>query len=60
MSKKTTDNIAFQERFRDRMENMGKDGVMGIMKRTEKPISKDYEANKMDNWSNLYNNSNCK
>lgn len=57
MSKKITDNTAFKEKFKDRMENMGKEGVMGIMKNTENPITKDNE-NKIDNWANLYNN-NC-
>jgi hypothetical protein len=54
MSKKSGIEISFQEKFKDRMENMGKDGVIGIIKNTENPINK-VEIDKMKNWNNLYN-----
>jgi hypothetical protein len=55
MSKKT--EMTFQEKFKDRMENMGKDGIIGVMKNTENPINK-IEIDKMEKWNNLYNESN--
>ena len=54
MSKKIGTEISFQEKFKDRMENMGKDGMIGIMKNTENPINK-IEMDKMEHWNNLYN-----
>lgn len=54
MSRKSGTEITFQEKFKDRMENMGKDGVSGIMKNTENPINR-VEIDKMDHWNNLYN-----
>lgn len=54
MSRKNGTEITFQEKFKDRMENMGKDGVIGIMKNTENPINT-VEIDKMKNWNNLYN-----
>jgi hypothetical protein len=59
MSKKTSNERSFQEKFKNRMENMGKEGVNGIMKNTEDPINKT-EINKVDDWNNLYNNCNKK
>jgi hypothetical protein len=57
MSRKSGTEISFQERFAGRMENMGKDGVLGIMKTTENPINK-ADFDKMGNWNNLYNDGN--
>lgn len=54
MSKKNGTEISFQERFAGRMENMGKDGIVGIMKKTENPINK-LENDKMGNWNNIFN-----
>lgn len=56
MSKKNGTEMTFQEKFKDRTENMGKDGIAGIMKTTEKPVVGRVEVDKMDNWNNLYNN----
>lgn len=55
MSKRTGTEMTFQEKFKDRTENMGKDGIAGIMKTTEKPVTK-VEVDKMDNWNSIYNN----
>jgi hypothetical protein len=57
MSKKSGTEITFQEKFKDRMENMGRDGVLGIMKTADKPINK-VEFDKLDNWNQMYNNNN--
>jgi hypothetical protein len=57
MSKKTGTEMSFQEKFKNRMENMGKEGVNSIMKNTENPINKN-EIDKMENWNNLFNNCN--
>ncbi len=57
MSRKTGADITFQEKFKDRMENMGKDGVIGIMRTTEEPINKQ-DCDKMKSWNNLYNDCN--
>ena len=56
MSKKIGTEMSFQERFKDQIENMGKDGVLGIMKNTDNPINK-IEMDKMKHWNNLYNES---
>jgi hypothetical protein len=56
MSKKIGTEMSFQERFKDQIENMGKDGVLGIMKNTDNPINK-IEMDKMEHWNNLYNES---
>lgn len=55
MSKKNSTELSFHEKFKDRIENMGKDGVMGIIKTAENPIIARGEVNKMENWSSLYN-----
>lgn len=59
MSKKNGTESTFQERFKDQIENMGRDGVMGIMKNTENPINK-VEMDKMEQWNKLYDESNNK
>jgi hypothetical protein len=56
MSKKNGTESTFQERFKDQIENMGRDGVMGIMKNTENPINK-VEMDKMEQWNKLYDES---
>ncbi len=55
MSKKNGGESSFQEKFKDRMENIGKDGISGIMRNMENPINQTNDSNKVDNWSNLYN-----
>ena len=57
MSRKNGTESSFQEKFKDRMENIGKDGVASIMKNMENPINKNNDNNKMDNWNHLYNQS---
>jgi len=47
-----TDN-SFREKFKDRMENIGKDGVFGIVRKTLNPIN--ISDNPIGEWNNLYN-----
>lgn len=54
MAKRNGTEMSFQEKFRDRMENMGKDGILGIMKTADKPIITTVDNG--DNWNNMYNN----
>jgi hypothetical protein len=54
MSKKNGTDNNFQEKFKNRIENIGKDGVFGIMKNSDNPINK-IELDKMESWNNLYN-----
>ena len=49
-----TDN-SFREKFKDRMENIGKDGVFGIVRKTVNPIN--INDNAIGEWNNLYNNN---
>jgi hypothetical protein len=57
MSKKVGTEISFHEKFKDRIENMGKDGVVGIMKTTDNPINriKSGEGDGMSEWNRMYN-----
>jgi len=57
MSRKGRTEITFQEKFKDKIESIGKDGVMGIIRNTENPINK-IEIDKMKNWNDLYNECN--
>ena len=57
MSRKNGTEMTFQEKFKNRTENMGKEGITGIMKTADTPVNK-VEFDKMDNWNNLYNNGN--
>ena len=55
MSKKNGGESSFQEKFKDRMENIGKEGISGIMKNMENPINQTNDNNRAENWSNNYN-----
>jgi hypothetical protein len=55
MSKKNGGESSFQEKFKDRMENIGKEGISGIMKNMENPINQTSNNNRAENWSNSYN-----
>jgi hypothetical protein len=55
MSKKNGTENSFREKFKDRMENIGKDGVFGIVRKTENPIN--ISDNPIGEWNNLYNNN---
>lgn len=56
MSKKNGTEGSFQEKYRGRIENIGKDGIPSIMKNMENPINKNFENNnRIDNWQNLNN-----
>jgi hypothetical protein len=48
MSKRLSTENSFRDKFKNRMENLGKDGVLGIVKNTENPIN-----------SQIYNNGNA-
>ena len=63
MSKKTSE-LSFQEKFKDRSEIMGKDGVFGIIKTTNNPIEKNVNNSDMNNnssnledWNSIFTNS---
>lgn len=56
MSRKNGSEASFHEKYKDRMENIGKDGISGIMRYIVNPINNNYENNRIDNWKNLYNN----
>lgn len=55
MNKKNGTDSSFREKFKDRMENIGKDGVYGIVRKTENPIN--MSDNPIGEWNNLYNNN---
>ena len=44
MSKKN--ELTFQQKFKDRMENMGKDGIHGLVKDLSTPVDKRQEESK--------------
>ena len=48
--KKTKES--FNVRFKNRIENMGKDGVIGIIKSANVPINKENFG--LDNWAQIY------
>lgn len=57
MSKKLNSNEEFQSKFKGRIETIGKDGVLGIMKKVENPISKESNKGPMtpeDHWQKVY------
>ena len=56
MSKHGNNNNNFQERFKNRTENVGKDGMAGIMRVTDKPINSnvDIQQSNLDNWNNIF------
>lgn len=54
MSRRNGGEGSFQEKFKDRMENIGKDGISGIMRNMENPINQTSDNNRVDNWSNIY------
>ena len=58
MSRKNGTEGSFQEKFKDRMENIGKDGISSIMRNMENPINKNNYNNRVENWANLYNQGN--
>ncbi len=58
MSRKNGTEVSFQEKFKDRMENIGKDGISGIMKNMENPINGNNDSNRVENWSILYSQGN--
>jgi hypothetical protein len=48
MSKKNLNELAFKDKFKDRIENMGKEGMASIMKNMDNntPINKnDFQGN---------------
>lgn len=58
MSKKGGTDLSFQERFKNRTENVGKDGMAGIIRTADKPITKMETQDKMESWNNLFDNGN--
>ena len=46
MSKKNLNDEAFKDKFKDRIESIGKEGIASIMKNMESPMNKnDYQGN---------------
>lgn len=54
MSKKVGNDTDFQTRFKNRTENIGKDGMAGIMKVSDKPIVTNNQIDQIDNWNSLF------
>jgi len=51
MSRINGSEALFQQRFKDRMENIRKDGISGIMKNIKNPIN-NKNCNEIENWNN--------
>ena len=60
MSRKNGTDSSFQEKFKDRMENIGKDGISGIMLNMENPINQTNDTNRVENLSYLKNQGKLK
>jgi len=53
MSRKNGTEVSFQEKFKDRMECIGKEGISSIMRNMENPINQN-NNNLIDNRPNNY------
>ena len=45
--------LTFQQKYKDRMDNIGKDGINGIVKGLNNPVENSKLDNPLEEWANM-------